>query len=174
MLKQQTRLGLGAFKDDNQNDVQKLKDLFYLDAYQDPTALEGLDVRGLREYCNNHEVKISTAMADCVFHFVLLANKSVLEDIEKGTFVVKAVSLLWDGHPGWGWVRLPTGYLIELWQQLLRYRADTESALHFFRPEEDLNDYIWAGDLANHKTGRCSEICDLRCHYGSENMYHMF
>jgi hypothetical protein len=51
-------------------------------------------------------------------HFVLLADKSVLEDIEKGLFVVKAVSLLWDKYPGWGWARLLTGYLIELWQQL--------------------------------------------------------
>jgi hypothetical protein len=108
-------------------------------------------------------------------HFVLLADKSVLEDIEKGLFVVKAaVSLLWDEYPGWGWARLLTGYLIELWQQLLIYRYKSESALHFFGPEEDLDDYIWAWDLANEETGRCSEICNLRCHYGSKNIYVMF
>jgi hypothetical protein len=173
-LKQQTRLGLGAFEEEDQDDVQKLKDLFHINSYEDPTALEGLDVRGLRDFCNNHQFDRSTAMADCLFHFVLMADKSVLEDIGKGTFVVKAVSLSWDGHPGWGWVRLPTGYLIELWQQLLRYRTDTENALHFLGPEEDLDDYIWAGDLANEETGWCSEICDLRCHYGRENMYVIF
>ncbi|CAG7557851.1 unnamed protein product [Fusarium equiseti] len=153
-LKQQTRLGLGAFEDEDQNDVQKLKELFHLNAYEDPATLEGLDVRGLRQFCNKHQFDISTAFSDCLFHFVLMADKSVLEDIKKGTFVVKAVSLSWDGHPGWG--------------------CDTENALHFLGPEEDLDTYIWAGDLANEETGRCSEICGLRCHYGSENMYVMF
>ncbi|RFN43181.1 hypothetical protein FIE12Z_12583 [Fusarium flagelliforme] len=153
-LKQQTRLGLGAFEEEDQEDVQKLKDLFHLNSYEDPTTLEGLDVKGLRQFCNYYQFGISTAFADCLFHFVLMADKSVLEDIKKGTFVVKAVSLLWDGHPGWGF--------------------NTESALHFFGPEEDLDTYIWAGDLANEETGRCSEICGLRCHYGRENMYVMF
>ena len=173
-LKQQTRLGLGAFEEEDQDDVQKLKELFHLNSYEDPATLEGLDVRGLRQFCKNHQFGISTAFSDCLFHFVLMADKSVLEDIKKGIFVVKAVSLSWDRQPGWGWVRLPTGYLIELWQQLLRYRTDTENALHFHGREEDLDTYIWAGDLANDETGRCSQICDLRCHYGRENMYVMF
>lgn len=45
-LKQQTRLGLGAFEDEDQNDVQQLKELFHLNAYEDPATLDGLDVRG--------------------------------------------------------------------------------------------------------------------------------
>lgn len=100
-LKQQTRLGNRAFEDEGQYEVQKLKDLFHLDAYQDLTVLNGLDVRGLQEYCGNHRVNILTAMVDCLFCFVLLVDKSVLEDKEKGLLVVKAVSLLWDKHHGW-------------------------------------------------------------------------
>jgi hypothetical protein len=60
-------------------------------------------------------------MADEWFQFSLLADQSVLQDIEKGVFVVKAVSLIWtehDEHPGFGWMRVPTRYMVELWQQL--------------------------------------------------------
>ncbi|RBR26162.1 uncharacterized protein FIESC28_01053 [Fusarium coffeatum] len=104
-LKKQTGLGLGAFEDEDQNDVQKLKELFHLNAYEDPATLEGLDVKGLRQFCNKHQLGIFTAFSDCLFHFVLMADKSVLEDIKKGIFVVKAISLSWDGRPGWGWDR---------------------------------------------------------------------
>lgn len=179
-LRHQTKLAFGAFEDDkdtDQDDRRQVRELFYLDVREDPSLLDGLDVRGLREFCNAEKLKetevvekggqklrVSTrplesqAMADHLYDFVLLADEAVLKDIEKGEFIVKAVSLLWDGHAGWGWVRIPTGYLLELWTYLMWNDDRTEYCLHFHGPEGDLEDYIWAGDVALHRTGRCSEI----------------
>ncbi|KAG8667836.1 hypothetical protein FPOAC2_13038 [Fusarium poae] len=57
-LRHQTKLAFGAFEkgadvehDVDPDDIQRLKDLFYLETRQDRSQLEGLDVRGLREFC---------------------------------------------------------------------------------------------------------------------------
>jgi hypothetical protein len=114
-LRHQTKLALGAFEDDedtDQDDRRRIQELFYLDVREDPLVLDGLDVRGLREFCNAEKLKeteviekghrklrVSTrphesrAMADYLFDFILLANKAVLKDIKKGEFIIKAVSL---------------------------------------------------------------------------------
>ncbi|KAM0084867.1 hypothetical protein ACKRZS_002888 [Fusarium odoratissimum] len=179
-LRHQTKLAFGAFEDDeetDQDDMRRVQELFYLDVREDPLLLDGLDVRGLREFCNaeklretevvekgNSKLRVSTkphesrAMADYLFNFVLLVDEAVLKDIQKGKFVVKTISLSWDGYSGWGWIRIPTGYLLELWTFLMWNKHRTESCLRFDGPEADLADSIWPGDMALLDTGRCSEI----------------
>lgn len=162
LLKQQTMLGLEALEDKDQDDVQKLKELFYLEPHQDPIVFEGLNIHELREYwCNKKwDRSRSRAMADEWSMFSLLADQSVLEDIEKGVFVVKAVYLIWtehDEHPGFGWMSVPTRYMLELWQQLLIWKHRTEDALCFWGSEEDLHKFIWPGD----GTGWCSKGCPV-------------
>ncbi|KAH7191801.1 uncharacterized protein B0J16DRAFT_393829 [Fusarium flagelliforme] len=188
-LRHQTKLAFGAYEDGeeiDQDDRRRLQELFHLDVHEDPSALKGLDVRGLREFCKaemfketevieraNMKMRVSTrpyegqAMTDYLFDFVLVADEAVLKDIERGEYVVKAVSLLWDGDLGWGWMRIPTGYLLELWNFLMWNSISTENSLHFDRPEEDLENHIWIGDMATDGTGKCSEIRRRR-HYSTQ------
>ncbi|KAK2675034.1 hypothetical protein RAB80_010018 [Fusarium oxysporum f. sp. vasinfectum] len=59
-LRYQTKLAFGAFEDDeetDQDDMRRVQELFYLDVREDPLLLEGLDVRGLREFCNAEKLK---------------------------------------------------------------------------------------------------------------------
>jgi hypothetical protein len=88
-------------------------------------------------------------MTDNIYDIVLLADEKVLKDIAKGEFLVKAVSLLWtDGDDSWGWMRVPTGYLLDLWYHLYFFSDYTYRALSFRGTEEDLDDYVWSGDVA--------------------------
>ncbi|EXM21445.1 hypothetical protein FOTG_10685 [Fusarium oxysporum f. sp. vasinfectum 25433] len=87
--------------------MRRVQELFYLDVREDPLLLEGLDVRGLREFCNAEKLKETE---------VVQKGNSKLR---KGEFVVKTISLSWDGYSGWGWMRIPTGYLLELWTFLV-------------------------------------------------------
>lgn len=191
-LRHQTKLAFGTFEDDKEIDQdvrRKLQESFYLDVRDDPSPLDGLDVRGLREFCNAEKLKetevvekggqklrVSTrpresqAMADHLFNFILLADEAVLKDIEKGEFIIKAVSLLWDGNSGWGWMRIPTGSLLELWTFLMWNDDRTEYCLRFRGPEGDLEDHIWAGDDALHCTGGYSEIRPWR-YYSTQKDY---
>ncbi|KAM0187474.1 hypothetical protein ACHAPQ_011871 [Fusarium lateritium] len=189
-LRHQTKLAFGTYEDDeetDQDDRRELQELFHLDVRQDPSVLDGLDVRGLRLFCNaellketqdveegHHRLRVSTrprenqAMADYLFGFVLLADKTVLKDIERGEFVVKAVSLHWDGNTGWGWVRTPTGYLLDLWTYLMWHDDRLERCLYFHGSEEDLADQVWPGEMALRSTGSCSEIRYWR-HFENQN-----
>ncbi|KAJ3535965.1 hypothetical protein NM208_g6915 [Fusarium decemcellulare] len=173
-LKQQTRLAFGFYADDedtDQGDVQRLKELFHLDAREDVSLLDGLDDKGIREFCQTKEVDRERAMAENLYRFVLLADKAVLKDIAEGEFIVKAVALNWeDGRLGWGWMRIPTGYLLELWQTLMRWEDETYSTLRFKEPEQNLEEYIWPGDLAIEPTGACSEIRPVLAHYSSQRL----
>ena len=111
----------------------------------------------------------SQGMADLVFDFVLLADEAVLKDVASSEFIVKAVSLQWkDGDSTWGWMRIPTGYLLELWTLLTWNESRTEMALFFNGPEEELHHYIWPGDDGLDNTGRFSEI-RRRKHYSNQN-----
>jgi len=112
-------------------------------------------------------LNILAALSDFLFNFVLLADEAVLKDVERGEYVVKAVSLLWDDDLGWGWMRIPTGYLLELWNFLMWNNDRTEGCLYFDKSEEDLENHIWIGDMAIHRTGKCSEIRRQR-HYSSQ------
>ncbi|KAM5351165.1 hypothetical protein ACJ41O_003888 [Fusarium nematophilum] len=172
-LKQQTSLAFGYFEDKedvDQGDVQRLKELFHLDTREDASLLDGLDVGGIRALCKREEFNDKPAMAGKLFSFVLLADESVLRDIETGEFIIKAVSLDWyQGFPGWGWMRIPTGYLLDLWQTLMRRAHHTEGILDFNGPEQDLKDYVWPGDLVLEPTGVCSEVRRLCFHYSGQS-----
>ncbi|KAG5788781.1 hypothetical protein H9Q69_012152 [Fusarium xylarioides] len=179
-LRHQTKLAFGAFEDDGETDqdgMRRVQELFYLDVRENPSQLDGLDVRGLREFCKAEKIKqtealkradpkyrVSTryhetpAMAEYLFNFVLLADKAVLKDLENGEFIVKTISLLWDGYSGWGWMRIPTGYLLELWIFLMWNKNRTEFCLRCDGPEADLAESIWPGDMALLDTGGYSEI----------------
>ncbi|KAG9495645.1 hypothetical protein J7337_012199 [Fusarium musae] len=179
-LRHQTKLAFGAFEDDgetDQDDMRRVQELFHLDHRDDPSKLDGLDVRGLREFCNaeklqetevvekaNRKLRVSTrppenrAMADYLFDYVLLADEAVLKNVENGEFIVKAVSLSWDGHSGWGWVRIPTGYLLDLWTFLMWNKYRTEFCISFRGSEAELANSIWPGDVGLDGTGRYSEI----------------
>ncbi|KAM0231614.1 hypothetical protein ACHAPO_008462 [Fusarium lateritium] len=197
-LRHQTMLAFGAFAkgadvehDVDPDDVQRLKDLFYLETREDRSQLEVLDVRGLREFCrdelskdkeiinipNTRSFKFTRpgetqGMADWVFEFVLLADEAVLEDIARDEPIVKAVSIQWrESHdPTWGWMRIPTGYLLELWHHLLFNDRQTSRALHFWGPEQELNTLIWAGDMACNMTGLYSEIRDGPHPYDNQSL----
>jgi hypothetical protein len=197
-LRHQTKLAFGAYAkgadiehDVNPDDIQRLKELFYLDVREDP-SLEGLDVRGLRELCRteqSREVEIietqhrrrfkttrpreTQGMVDWEFDYVLLADEAVLKDVAKGEFIVKAVSIKWkDGKfdSTWGWMRIPTGYLLELWHHLMLNDLRTEHALSFYGDEEELEDLIWAGDASTDCTGDYSEVRPGPHHYSNQSL----
>ncbi|RBQ75506.1 hypothetical protein FVER14953_13770 [Fusarium verticillioides] len=192
-LRHQTKLAFGAFEDEeeaDQDDRRQVQELFHLDIRENPSCLDGLDVRGLRDFCNAEKLKeskvtgreegnikyrVSTrpdegrAMADDLFKFVLLADEAVLKDIGNGEFIVKTISLSWDGYSGWGWMRIPTGYLLELWIFLMWNKHRTESCLRYHGPEADLEGSIWPGDMALLDTGRCSEIRDWPYYSGQKD-----
>ncbi|KAF4969336.1 hypothetical protein FSARC_3411 [Fusarium sarcochroum] len=171
-LEQQTKLAFGCYQDEedtDQGDVQRLKGLFHLDTRENPLLLDGLDVRGIRKFCQSEKFDDKRVIAGHLFHFILLADEAVLKDISEREFIVKAVSLDWfEGHPGWGWMRIPTGYLLELWSLLMRRSYQTEGALCFNGPEQDLKDYVWPGDLALDDTGSCSEVRPF-LHYSGQS-----
>ncbi|KPA37662.1 hypothetical protein FLAG1_09516, partial [Fusarium langsethiae] len=198
-LRHQTRLGFGAYENGanveynvDPDDIQQLKDLFLLEAREDPSQLEGLDIRGLRKFYKAERSReseiIKTAnrrllkttkcretqgMADWVFDYVLLADEAVLNDIARGEFIVKAVSFRWndgDFDSTWGWMRIPTGYLLELWHHLILNDYRTEHALSFDGDEEEPENLIWAGDAATDCTGIYSEIRDGPHHYSNQNL----
>ncbi|TVY67893.1 hypothetical protein Focb16_v003052 [Fusarium oxysporum f. sp. cubense] len=167
-LMQQTRLAFGCFEDQDdvdQRDVQLLKDLFHLDTREDASLLDGLDVRGVRELFQREGLEGKRAMADRLWNFVLVADESVLKDVASRESIVKAVSLGWyEGLSGWGWMRIPTSYLLDLWIFLSR-SGNTKSALGFMGPEKDLDTYVWPGDVSLEATGCFSEVSPLLFHY---------
>ncbi|KAF5570187.1 hypothetical protein FPHYL_1463 [Fusarium phyllophilum] len=172
-LKHQTRLAFGHYdgqEDVNQRHVDIVKELFYLNARADKSPLEGLDIQGIRRLCQNENTDKDRVMAGSTHQYVLLADESVLKDVSEREFVVKAVSLDWRrGHPSWGWMRIPTGYLLDLWQLLMKNWMRTEFAIEFIGPEEDLDDYVWPGDLVLNNTGSYSEIRQFLKHYSGQS-----
>ncbi|KAF4331799.1 hypothetical protein FBEOM_14430 [Fusarium beomiforme] len=148
-LEQQTRLAFGVYEEKegaDQGSLHRLKELFYLDTRDDESLLDGLDIPAIRQI---HQGKN--------------------QDIADGEFVVKAVSLHWtEGFPGRGWMRIPTGYLLELWQQLTTRMYDTEGTFSFDGEEEELDDYVWPGDMALDATGSCSEVRPSGFHYSGQ------
>ncbi|KAF5965599.1 hypothetical protein FBULB1_12160 [Fusarium bulbicola] len=170
-LKHQTRLAFGFYdgqEDADQRHVDILKNLFYLNARADK-SLDGLDIQGIRKLCQHENTDKDRVISDGAHDYVLLADESVLKEVSEREFVVKAVSLVWRrGHAGWGWIRIPTGYLLDLWQLLMLNWARTEFAIDFIGPEEDLDDYVWPGDLVLNYTGSYSEIRQFGDHYSGQ------
>lgn len=185
-LKRQTYLALGSYDDDDEyrndverrfglnkrgsyqdyqdqdeylDDLKRLKKRFHLDPREDPSLLDGLDVRRLREVCLDEHPEAEKTMAGRLFRFVLVADEAVLKGIAKSEFFVKAVSYDWtEIWDYWGWMRIPTGYLLELWHSLMMSGFNLNGVLCFDGPEEDLEEYIWPGDSAANASGRCSEV----------------
>ncbi|KAL9571887.1 hypothetical protein ACKAV7_003876 [Fusarium commune] len=130
---------------------QHWNSLFRLFPHEDPSHLEGLDINGIREVCRKQHHEANQKMAEAKFCFALVADEAVLDGIARNEFVVKAVGYDWDriDHGGWGWVRLETGRLLELWEALLL--ADVQSTNKYYwmkcdGPESDLETDIWTGD----------------------------
>ncbi|KAG5656955.1 hypothetical protein KAF25_011124 [Fusarium avenaceum] len=192
-LRHQTKLAFGTYEDDeetNQDDRRQVRDLFHLQVHEDPSLLDGLDVRGIRDFCNaeklkdtevresfGEELRVSTrpredrCMADNLFSFVLLADEAVLKDVKRGISIVKAISLSWNGYTGYGWVRIPTGYLLDLWTYLMWNDDRLDRALSFSGSEDDLAQQVWPGHAALDYTGDCPEIRPWR-HYDNQNEMH--
>ncbi|KAL7755298.1 hypothetical protein ACKLNR_015055 [Fusarium oxysporum f. sp. zingiberi] len=170
-LRQQMRLAFGFYdgrEDTDQRHVDILKGLFYLNSRADK-SLDGLDIQGIRKFCHYEKTDEDRVMSDSIHDYVLLADESVLKDVSEREFVVKAVSLDWRrGHPGWGWIRIPTGYLLDLWQLLMLNSMRNEFAIDFNGAEEDLGDYVWPGDMVLNNTGSYSEIRGFGKHYSGQ------
>ncbi|KAF7544083.1 hypothetical protein G7Z17_g10229 [Cylindrodendrum hubeiense] len=159
----------GENKDEYLEDLKRLTKLFYLDPREDPPLLDGLNIRQLREVCLSEHPKVEKTMAGGRFHFVLVADEAVLKDIAKGEFVIKSVAYDWEeGGEYWGWMRIPTGYLLELWHSLMMSGCNYHRVLRFEGPEEDLEEYIWPGDTAADPTSRCSEVRRGFVHYSAQ------
>ncbi|KAF5692431.1 hypothetical protein FDENT_2953 [Fusarium denticulatum] len=182
-LKQQTKLAVGYYQDEPfedelmhqradflpkawyyqsqeeySDDIKRIKDLFHLDIREDP-SLDGQGVHEIHEVCLRDRPEEEEAMAGRLFNFVLLADKEVFEAIERHEFVVKAVSYNWrDVWDNWGWMRIPTGYLLELYHTLMGRDGNYHTVLDFHGPEEDLEEYIWRGDWSVESTNKCSRI----------------
>ncbi|RSL59399.1 hypothetical protein CEP54_007317 [Fusarium duplospermum] len=156
-------------RDEYTSDLERIKKLFHLDLREDSSLLNGLDVRQLREVCLDEHPKAEKTMAGGMFRFALMADEAVLKDIARGEPVVKAVAYDWkEKGEYWGWMRVPTGYLLELWHLLMMTPFNHHRVLRFEGPEEDLEKYIWAGDVAANLTSCASEIRPLFAHYSSQ------
>ncbi|KAJ3462339.1 hypothetical protein MRS44_007125 [Fusarium solani] len=156
-------------RDAYMKDLERVKKLFHLDLREDSSLLNGLDVRQLREVCLDEHPKAEKTMAGGMFHFVLVADESVLKDIARGEFVVKAVAYDWEENGEyWGRMRVPTGYLLELWHALMMSPFNHHRVLRFDGPEEDLEEYIWAGYSAANPTSNASEVRPGCLHYSAQ------
>ncbi|EXA31532.1 hypothetical protein FOVG_17154 [Fusarium oxysporum f. sp. pisi HDV247] len=174
------------------DDIQRLKKFLTIEGREDPSQFEGLDAQGIRDFWNAEELKLeqnvveipgqrrrltsrpdeSLAMADWVHRFVLLADEATLKDVANGEFVVKAVSLQLPAGNSWpgAWMRIPTGYLLDLWFLLCDWSSSTEKALSFSGSEEELHSWIWPGDDNRRSTARYSEIRGFP-HYNNQTHF---
>ncbi|CVK94836.1 uncharacterized protein FMAN_13154 [Fusarium mangiferae] len=133
--------------------LEIFKSLFRLFPHQDPSHLEGLDMNGIRGVCRRQHHEAEQKMAGAKFCFVLVADKAVLDSIARNEFVVKAVGYDWDriDHGGWGWVRLETGRLLDLWEMLLLADIGSTDKYYWIRchgPESDLETNTWIGNVS--------------------------
>jgi hypothetical protein len=174
------------------DDIQRLKNFLTIEGREDPSQFEGLDAQGIRDFWNAEELKLeqnvveipgqrrrltsrpdeSLAMADWVHRFVLLADEATLKDVANGEFVVKAVSLQLPAGNSWpgAWMRIPTGYLLDLWFLLCDWSSSIEKALSFSGSEEELHSWIWPGDDNRRSTARYSEIRGFP-HYNNQTHF---
>ncbi|KAL6915552.1 hypothetical protein FSHL1_007001 [Fusarium sambucinum] len=181
VLTQQTRLALG-YHGNRQDEtlyssqIEIMKRLFRLFPREDPDLLTGLDIAGIRKLCleEGEQAESEKNMAGTRLNFVLVADKGILKNIANDIFVVKTVGYDWDpiqhrgvvgcdwDHRGsWGWMRLATGDLLELWEMILE--ADEISISKYFElgfsgSEEDLEKHIWLGAGSFLPLGDCSRV----------------
>jgi hypothetical protein len=69
-------------------------------------------------------------------------------------------------------MRIPTGYLLELWQSLVMSNNIDQDTVWFLGPEEDLEKYIWPGEYSLSQTGCCSEVRPGLYHYSGQALWH--
>ncbi|RGP64321.1 hypothetical protein FSPOR_8141 [Fusarium sporotrichioides] len=198
VLTQQTRLALGYHeidevrKDDRGwniryrhkdqalyvEQIEILKKLFRLLPREDPDLLAGLDIAGVRKVCLDEGERVASEnnMVGSRFNFALVADEAVLKDVANNNFVVKAVGYDWSpihDSGGWGWIRLATGDLLELWENL--FISDELSIskyveLGFKGPEEDLEKDVWSGALSLDPFGVCSQV-QTACKYDDRSLF---
>ena len=138
--------------------LKKLDDLFYIDTREDP-SLDGLGVRDIREVCCRNPPETEEGMAGFLSRYVLLADKDVFQAMENGEYIIKVVSYDWrESCNYWGWMRIPTGYLLDFWHAIMRNQDNPNSIVRFNGPEEDLNEYVWPSSIDLFDTGDCSEV----------------
>jgi hypothetical protein len=183
-LRQQTRLAIGYYDDTEvmENDkywkqgpykkegrymsqLKLFKDLFRLFPREDPSLLDGLDIRGIREVCLKEHDEAKKKMEGARFCFVLVADKAVLKGISQDQFFIKAVGYDWtETEGGWGWDRLRTGDLLDLWEMLFISHEEGRSKyydMRYDKPEEDLERNVWLGDFALPFFGECSQVATV-------------
>ncbi|KAM5521707.1 hypothetical protein FOXYSP1_15598 [Fusarium oxysporum f. sp. phaseoli] len=180
-LRQQTRLAVGYYddKDIMENDkywkqgpykkegrymaqLELFKELFHLFPREDPSLLDGLDIRGIREVCLKDHAEAEKRMEGARFCFALVADEAVLKGILQNQFFIKAVGYDWtETEGGWGWDRLRTGDLLDLWEMLLISHKESRSKYYdmgYDTLEEDLERNVWLGDFGLPFFGDCSRV----------------
>jgi hypothetical protein len=144
------------------NHLNLFKELFRLIPREDPLLLDGLDIRGIREVCLKEHSDSEETMVGARFCFVLVADEAVLKGISQNQYFIKAVGYDWtERNGGWGWDRLSTGGLLDLWEML--YFTDLASIskyydMYFDGPEEGLETHIWLGDWSLPPLDGCSRV----------------
>ncbi|KAH7205687.1 hypothetical protein BKA60DRAFT_684898 [Fusarium oxysporum] len=71
--------------------LKLFKDLFRLFPREDPSLLNGLDIRGIQEVCVKEHDEAKKKTEGARFCFVLIADKAVLKGISQDQFFIKAV-----------------------------------------------------------------------------------
>ncbi|OBS25927.1 hypothetical protein FPOA_06460 [Fusarium poae] len=150
--------------------IEVMKKLFRLIPREDANLLAGLDIAGVRKVCleEGEHVESEKNMVGSCFNFALVADEAVLKDIANDIFVVKAVGYDWDPSQhsySWGWIRLRTGDLLQLWENLfLAHELDISKymELSFRGSEESLEKNVWKGALSLSPFGDCSQVQTAR------------
>ncbi|KAM0376609.1 hypothetical protein ACHAPY_007155 [Fusarium culmorum] len=150
--------------------IEIMKKLFHLFPREDPDLLNGLDIAGIRKLCleEAEQAESEKNMVGTCLNFVLVEDEGVLKDIANNNFVVKAVGYDWSPiqHAGsWGWMRLATGDLLQLWEMLyIAYELNISKyfELGFRGSEEDLERHVWFGAGPLPPLGDCSRVQTAR------------
>ncbi|KAJ4142852.1 hypothetical protein NW754_010291 [Fusarium falciforme] len=142
---------------DDEEAIEKLKELFRLDARSDPSLLSGLDRQALCQiYKEGKGGKPMPSKSGFVF---LLTDEDVLNQVGEGTFIVKAVDAEEtpreeiplredDDEPTyWGWMRMETRQLLELWGELEWFRGI--QCMAWTVHQADLDEQVWEGSDAD-------------------------
>ncbi|KAM0354958.1 hypothetical protein ACHAPU_000799 [Fusarium lateritium] len=163
-----------VFKDEGelQEEVSRIRRLFQLETREDVSCLDGTNIHQLRELCLGELLTMEKTMVGHEFNIVLVADKAVFDDIARGESIVKVVKFDWtDVDDDWGWMKIASGYLLELWHTLMCCQVfDDFYMLSFSGPESELEDHIWYGALAQSPTSRCTEVREHPHHPTQEGM----
>ncbi|KAJ4307795.1 hypothetical protein N0V84_012489 [Fusarium piperis] len=152
--KRQAEQELMAWDDDEA--AEKLKPLFRLDTRSDPSLLSGLDRQALCQIYK--EGKSGKPMPAKTGFFFWFADEDMLNQVGEGIFIVKAVDteekpreeipLRDDDEPTyWGWMRMETRQLLELWGELEFFRG--HQCMTWTVHQADLDEKVWEGSDAD-------------------------